>query len=81
MLSNDFFHRLTILEASNGNQEAAIEILLSMNDPNYKPEMNAVTAPPPRTMVRHGWQSQIHLSEASPRYRPKKNWTSNSPGG
>ena len=74
------FHRLMILESANGNQEAAIEILLGMSDPNYKPDPSSFAAPPPPTMVRHG-QGGIHDPDlTAPCCRLKKSWMSNLQG-
>ncbi|KAJ2926745.1 hypothetical protein H1R20_g10342, partial [Candolleomyces eurysporus] len=50
---------LTILESANGNQESALEILLGMSDPNYKPDPNAFAAPPAPTMTQEELDEQL----------------------
>ncbi|KAJ2917755.1 hypothetical protein MD484_g2655, partial [Candolleomyces efflorescens] len=50
---------LMILESANGNQEAAIEILLGMSDPNYKPDPSSFAAPPPPTMTQEELDEQL----------------------
>lgn len=44
-LSDLSFPRLMILESARWNEASAVEILLGMSDPNYKPEPAASAAP------------------------------------
>ncbi|RXW25028.1 hypothetical protein EST38_g843 [Candolleomyces aberdarensis] len=50
---------LTILESANGNQESALEILLGMSDPNYRPDPNAFAAPPAPMMTQEELDEQL----------------------